>query len=197
MIEFLDKLILFYIINALDNLRPILENKIYKIHIYDVKSFAEYRESNIIQSGNAQGLVKTIAGTAGQLTLDAGGVSTAFTLGSALLRGASQAKKAWFGRSSIKQAAEIAKKNMLSKAQNRDPSLVDRTVLSYFDVSDQTLQYLTEKEKENISQQAINAVNQNSISSGFSQQIANQILTAKSENIMKAVQISKPKTVVV
>lgn len=162
-----------------------------------MKSFSEYIESNILQSGkNAQGAVRTIAGAAGQLALDASGVGAAFTLGSALLKGASQAKKAWFGRSSIKQAAEIAKKNMLSKAQNRDPSLVDRTVLSYFDVSDQVLQYLSEEEKENISQQTINAVNQNSISPGFSQQIANQILTTKYQNIMKAVQNSKPKTVV-
>ena len=162
-----------------------------------MKSFAEYIESNILQyRKDAQGAVRTIAGAAGQLALDASGMSTAFTLGSALLRGASQAKKAWFGRSSIKQAAEMAKKNMLSKAQNRDPSLVDRTVMSYFDVSDQTLQYLSEEEKENISQQSTNAVNQNSISPGFSQQVANQILTTKSQNIMTAIQNSKPKTVV-
>lgn len=69
-----------------------------------MRSFSEYIESNIVQSGeNAQGAVRTIAGAAGQLALDASGVGTAFTLGSALLKGASQVKKAWFGRSSIKQ----------------------------------------------------------------------------------------------
>jgi hypothetical protein len=162
-----------------------------------MKSFREYTESNIVQSRkNTQGAVRTIAGAAGQIALDASGVGTAFALGSALLKGASQAKKAWFGRSSIKQATEIAKKNMLSKAQNRDPSLVDRTVLSYFDVSDQVLQYLSDEEKEKISQQAMNAVKQNSISSGFSQQIANQILTIKSKNIMRAIQNSNSKKVV-
>jgi len=161
-----------------------------------MKSFSQYIESNILQSGVRGKTVGTIAGAAGQLALDASGVGTAYTIGSALLKGASQAKKAWMERSSIKQAIEIAKKNMLSKAKNRDSSLVDRTVMSYFDVSDQTLGYLSEEEKENISRQAMNSVNQSSILPGFSQQIANQILTTKVQNITKAIQDSKPKTIV-
>ena len=162
-----------------------------------MQTFKQFLEASIVQpQRTTRQVASTVVGTAGQLALDAAGVGAAFTLGTALLKGASQVKKAWLGNSSIKQAAEMAKKNMLAKAQYRDPSLVDRAVLSYFDVSDQTLQYLTEKEKENISQQAMSAVSQNSISSGFAQQIANDILTTKSKNIMKAVQNSQPKTVV-
>ena len=161
-----------------------------------MKKFSEYIESSILQSGIGKKTGRTIASAAGQLALDASGAGAAYTIGSALLRGASQAKKAWMASSSVKEAIEIAKTKMLSKAQNRDPSLIDRTVMSYFDVSDQTLQYLSEQEKENISKQAMNAVNQNSISPGFSQQIANQILTTKVQNITKAIQDSKPKTIV-
>lgn len=162
-------------------------------------TFQEYlKEMSIIQpKQSASGAASSVASAALNLAADASGVGTALNLGSAFLKGVSALKKAWFERSSIKQAIEIAKKNMLSKAQNRDPSLVDRTVASYFDVSDQTLQYLSEQEKENISQQAMNAVSQGQVSSGFSQNIANQILQNKAQSITQAVQNSRPQTVVV
>lgn len=161
-------------------------------------TFQEYlKEMSIVQPGqSASGAVSSVASAALNLAADVSGVGTALNLSSAFLKGASALKKAWFERASVKQAIEISKKNMLSKAQNRDPSLVDRTVASYFDVSDQTLQYLSDQEKENISQQVMNAVSRGQVSPGFSQNIANQILQNKAQSIAQAIQNSQPRTLV-
>lgn len=161
-------------------------------------TFQEYlREMSIVQpKQNVLGASSSMTSGALNLAADAAGVGAAINLGSVFLKGMSALKKAWFERSAIKKATEVAKKNMLSKAQTRDPSLVDRTVAAYFDVSDQTLQNLDEKEKESISQKAIEAANSGQISPGFTQQIVNQYLQNKAQNIMLAIQNSKPQSVV-
>ena len=104
--------------------------------------------------------------------------------------------RGWRERAAIKQATELARQRASQKATTRDPTLAQRTVDSFLDISDACLTYLTEKEKESIGIKLIQAIKDGSVGFGHAQRLANEMLTNKANQMMQAVSSSRTKVAV-
>ena len=91
---------------------------------------------------------------------------------------------------------ELASQRASQKAQTRDPSLIQRTVDNYVDISDACLAYLTEKERGQIASNLFQAIKDGSVGFGHAQKLANEMLTNKANQMMQAVSSSRTKVAV-
>jgi hypothetical protein len=170
-----------------------------------MKTFNEFLEDKAIAGGAG----RRIAGRAKQAGKDAlydagaavmtGGTSLIPGLGGFVKAGVESmgdAGREWRERAAIKQATELAKQRVTQKARTRDPSIVERTVDSFNNISDKCAAYLTEEEKELIGARLIQAIKDGSVGFGYAQRMANEILTKKANEILRAVSASPTKVAV-
>ena len=170
-----------------------------------MKSFNDFLEGKAIGGGAG----KRIAGRAFEAGKDAlidagaavatGGMSLVPGLGGfvrAGVGGAGDLGRGWRERAAIKKATELVMQGTSQKATTRDPSLVQRTVDSFLDISDECLVHLTEKEQESIGIKLIQAIKDGSVVPGHAQRLANGLLTNKANQIMQAVSSSRSKVAV-
>lgn len=167
-----------------------------------MKTFHEFLEGKAIGSGVVSSLTGRAKAAAEDMATDAG--VAAVTGGMSLIPGVggvvkaavgavSDLKRAWREKRAVKQAIELASQRATQKAQTRDPSLVQRTVDTYVEISDACLAYLNEKEKDQIASNLLQAIKDGSVGSGYAQRLANEVLTNKANQIMRAVSSSRTK----
>lgn len=170
-----------------------------------MKTFHEFLEGKAIGSGVVSSLAGRAKAAAGDMATDAGvaavtgGMSLVPGLGGvakAAVGAVSDLKRAWRESRAVKQAMELASQRATQKAQTRDPSLIQRTVDSYVEISDACLAYLTEKEKGQIASNLFQAIKDGSVGSGHAQRLANEVLTNKANQMMQAVSSSRTKVAI-
>ena len=165
-----------------------------------MKTFIEFLEAKAIGGGVGSNLAGRAKAAAGDMATDAGvaavtgGMSLIPGLGGvakAAIGAVSDLKRAWRENRAVKQAMELARQRASQKAQARDPSLIQRTVDNYVDISDACLAYLTEKERGQIASNLFQAIKDGSVYDGHAQRMANEILTKKANDILQAVSAVK------
>jgi hypothetical protein len=165
----------------------------------------EFLEGKAIGSGVVSSLAGRAKAAAGDMATDAGvaavtgGMSLVPGLGGvakAAVGAVSDLKRAWRESRAVKQAMELASQMASQKAQTRDPSLIQRTVDNYVEISDACLNYLNEKERSQIVSNLFQAIKDGSVGSGHAQRLANEILTNKANQMMQAVSSSRSKVAV-
>jgi len=170
-----------------------------------MKTFRDFLEAKAIGSSVGSRLAGRAAAAAGDMATDAGvaaatgGMSLIPGLGGvakAAVGAVSDLKRAWRESRAVKQAMELASQRATQKAQTRDPSLIQRTVDSYVEISDACLTYLTEKERDQIAGNIVQAIKDGSVGSGHAQKLANELLTNKANQIMQAVSSSRTKVAI-
>jgi len=168
-------------------------------------SFYDFLEAKAIGSGVGSNLAGRAKAAVGDMATDAGvaavtgGMSLVPGLGGvakAAVGAVSDIKRAWRESRAVKQAMDLASQRATQKAQTRDPSLIQRTVDSYVDISDACLVYLTEAEKNDIAGRLMGAIKDGSVEFGYAQRVANEVLTNKANQIMRAVSSSRSKVAV-
>ena len=170
-----------------------------------MKTFNEFLEGKAIGSGVGSKLAGRAQAAAGDMATDAGvaavtgGMSLVPGLGGvakAAVGAVSDLKRAWRESRAVKQAMQLASQRATQKAQTRDPSLIQRTVDSYVNISDACLAYLTDKEKDQIAGNIVQAIKDGSVGFGHAQRLANELLTNKANQIMQAVSSSRTKVAI-
>jgi hypothetical protein len=182
-----------------------------------MKTFIEFLEMRIIGGSSADDLKKrgqqfvkdasaelgvgaaVAAGTGGLAAVPAAVGTAATVAGSAVkfaVGAVSDVGRKWRENKAVKQAMELASQRVTQKAQTRDPSLIQRTVDNYVEISDACLAYLTEQEKGQIASNLFQAIKDGSVGFGHAQNLANEMLTNKANQIMQAVSSSRTKVAV-
>jgi hypothetical protein len=170
-----------------------------------MKTFYEFLEGKAIGGGTGRRIASRAIEAGKDAVIDAataaatGGMSLVPGLGGFVKAGVESMGdlgRGWREREAVKQATELARQRASQKAQTRDPSLVERTVDSINNISDECLAHLTEEEKESIGIGLIRAIKDGSVGHGHAQRMANEILTKKANDIMQAVSSSRPRVAV-
>lgn len=174
-----------------------------------MKTFLAFLEKRVIGQNTGERIYgrakKAFDNVADDLTNDLVGKSVELAGGAAgavpgaivkgLLGAASDMRRSWREKDVVKKAEEIARRSYSQKALSRDPSLTQRTVDSYLDISDSCLKHLTERDKDQVAARVMEAVKTGSVVSGHAQKIANKILEDRANEMLDAVRQSQTKVV--
>jgi hypothetical protein len=167
-----------------------------------MKNFSIWLESRIIgnQSKSNMKLVGDVLKGAVEVGADAAadyfGIGLAKNIFNAALKQRKNFAKKIQDDEIIKKSKDIIKTRISQKAQNR-PGNIESIVNSYFDVTDESQSLLSDQERQLVINSILDAVNSNSIKSGFAQQLVNGILQEKINAIQNILNISIPKKIVI
>ena len=165
-------------------------------------TFKEFLESRIVgdQSKSNMRLVgdtlKSAAGVGVDAVVDYLGVGLAKSIFSAALNQRKNVTKKIQDDDTVRKSKEIIKSRISQKAQNR-PGNIQSIIDSYTDVTDASQSLLSDQERQLVIKSILDALNDNSISSGFAQNLVNGILQEKINAIQNVLSNSRPKTVVI
>lgn len=166
-----------------------------------MKTFREFLEAKFIgDNPNSMRVVgsqaatdiaaDTLAGFAGPL----GGIAK--SIFSAAWKQRKSIVKKLKDDATLSKAKQIIATRITQKAQNR-PGNVDAIIESYVSATDESEMHLNDQERQLVINAINEAVNNNTIKSGFAQELVNNILQQKISNIQSAISSSQPKRLVV
>lgn len=163
------------------------------------KEFLESRMAGDQSTSNMKlvgGALKGAVGVAGDAVADALGAGLAKSIVSAALNQIKNVTKKIQDDDAVKKSKEIIKSRISQKAQNR-PGNIESIIDSYTDATDASQAFLSDQERQLVIKSILNAINDNSIKSGFAQNLVNGILQEKINAIQNVLSNSRPKTVVI
>ena len=165
-----------------------------------MKTFKEFVESKMLGDQSNMRLVGDTLKGAVRVGIDAFadymGVGLAKNIFSAALNQRKGIMKKIQDDNAIKKATEIIRSRISQKAQNRSGNM-EAMIESYIGATDESQSLLNDQERQLIINAIIEAINNNSIKSGFTQQLVNSILQEKINTIQGVLQSSKPKSLVI
>lgn len=166
-----------------------------------MKTFKEFLETSVFDDKNKPSAMRLVGDAGKDLALDAlagliPGGSIAKSIFAAALNQRKQAYQSIQKDAVLSKAKAIIMTRISQKAQNRAGN-IDSIVESYIGASDESQIYLSEQERKLVMDEIIKAVNNNTIKSGFAQELVNNILQQKISNIQSAISSSQPKRLVV
>lgn len=163
------------------------------------KDFLE-SESNLIGNQSNMRLVgNTTKQAATDLALDAvaglaGPVgSVAKSIASAIWNNRKNIQNKINDDQTFQKVKSIISTRFIAKQYQKAGMSLDEIVTSFIGATDESQSYLSDQEKEVVKQEMIKAVNNETITYGFTQNLINELLKEKINQIQAVIQSSKPK----